>query len=363
MTLQTEAVMLEKDCHPLVELNYLVESSNYLDTKFFILVDENTYLHCLPVLLEQIQTLRRATIIKIDSGEQNKTIETCIKIWEHLTANHADNTSLFFNLGGGVINDIGGFVAATYKRGVHFINIPTTLTAMADASIGGKTGVDFNSIKNMIGLFAQPMGIYLYPPFLKTLNKRQVMSGFAELLKHGLIADKGYWESLIRIKNPAEEDMTDLIYHSIRIKQGIVNEDRLDKGKRHVLNFGHTIGHALESYSMKHDENQITHGEAIATGIIIEAFLAHQIGKLNSSDMHLIQKGIITLFGKPYPITNEDVPVLMELMSQDKKIHRGNISIPILTGIGQSPLIISIQKDTIEVALKEYILIQHELIN
>src|ERR1035438_910524 len=180
MTSQKESVILEKIYHPLDELNYLVESSFYLDTKFFILVDENTYQHCLPELLEKIQTLRRATIIKINSGEQNKTIETCIKIWEALAAHHADNTSLLFNLGGGVITDIGGFVAATYKRGMHFINIPTTLTGMADASIGGKTGVDFNTIKNMIGLFKQPLGVYIHPAFLKTLDKRQLMSGRSE---------------------------------------------------------------------------------------------------------------------------------------------------------------------------------------
>lgn len=302
MTTQAEPVILEKFYHPLDELNYLVESSFYLDTKFFILVDENTYQHCLPILLEQVQTLRRAIIIKIESGEQNKTIETCIKIWEELAAHHADNTALFFNLGGGVICDIGGFVSATYKRGMHFINIPTTLTAMADASIGGKTGIDFNSIKNMIGLFAQPMSVYVHPPFLKTLDKRQVMSGFAELLKHGLIADINYWESLVDMKDPMNEDLTYLINHSIKIKQEIVNEDLMDKGKRHILNFGHTIGHALESFSMKQNEFPITHGEAVATGMIMEACLSNHLGRLPKHDVHIIKEGIVSHFGKPYMI-------------------------------------------------------------
>ena len=362
MNTQAEPVILEKVYHPLDELNYLVDSTFYLDAKFFILSDENTYHHCLPELLEQIQTLRRATIIKIDSGEQNKTIETCIKIWEELAAHHADNTSLLFNLGGGVITDIGGFVAATYKRGMHFINIPTTLTAMADASIGGKTGIDFNTIKNMIGLFAQPMSVYIHPVFLNSLNKRQMMSGFAELLKHGLIADKDYWETLIKIKNPMEEDLTILINKSIRIKQEIVNEDLYDNGKRRILNFGHTIGHALESFSMKHNGDPITHGEAVATGMIMEACLAAHLGKLFKHDMHIIKAGIVSHFGKPYMINKEDIPELMELMNQDKKIHHGKLSLPILHAIGETPSIISIHRSSMQEALKEYIIIQYEFI-
>ncbi len=352
---------MEDNFHPLEDLKYLVDSSFYLDTKFFILVDENTYTHCLPLLLEEIQTLRRATIITIDSGEKNKTIETCMKIWAALSANHADNTSLLFNLGGGVISDIGGFVSTTYKRGMRFINIPTTLTAMADASIGGKTGVDFNNIKNMVGLFSLPMGVYLKTDFLKTLDRRQVMSGFAELLKHGLIADKNYWEHLVNIKDFMEEDLTTLINTSIVIKQNIVKDDLLDKGKRHFLNFGHTIGHALESFSMNHDLNPITHGEAVAIGMILEAYLASHLGKLSKHDLHLIIDGIEKHF-KPYNFSQSSIPDLMELMNQDKKIHHGTLSIPLLTEIGTMPSITSVHSHSIEAVLNEFIHNQQEII-
>ena len=341
------------------DLNYLVDSSHHIDTKKFILVDDNTYIHCLPLLLDMIPGLRHATVIKIKSGEEHKNINTCVQIWEELEKHHAERSSILFNLGGGVICDMGGFVASTYKRGMGFIHLPTTLTAMADASIGGKTGIDLNNIKNEIGLFAFPKGIYVYHDFLKTLSERQLLSGFAEMLKHGLIADKEYWDKLTTKDNPEEQDLELLIDESIRIKQTIVDDDPWDTGKRNILNFGHTIGHAIESYSLKHDEDPLLHGEAVAIGMVIESYLSHEMKKLSTHDLHLITAEILSHF-KPYPIDKENISEIMKLMSHDKKSKHNLLKFVLLNKIGEAEWNATCDEKLILNAFEYYINLQQQ---
>ena len=238
------------------ELHSFLATNKY--TQVFILVDENTLEHCLPLLPNFDYQ-----IIKIESGERNKNIETCQKIWQNLLNNNADRKALLINLGGGVISDMGGFCASTYKRGIDFINIPTTLLAMVDATIGGKTGIDFGFQKNMIGLFSLAKTVLIDATFLKTLNYRQIKSGKAEMLKHGLIANEQHFTQIISSAIPN----LDLIKASIAIKQEIVSTDPFEKGIRKSLNFGHTLGHALEAYYLANNLD-ILHGEAIAQGMI-----------------------------------------------------------------------------------------------
>ena len=215
-------------------------------SKIGILVDENTKEFCLPLLSE----IKKSVIIEIKSGEENKNIDSCNLIWEALTKNCFDRNSLLINLGGGVIGDMGGFCASTYKRGIEFIQIPTSLLAMVDASVGGKLGVDFNGLKNQVGLFSNPKSVIINPKFLETLPEDELRSGFAEVVKHALIVDKNLWNHL---KNNPFQDLywEEIIESSVQIKNKIVMSDPKEKGERKKLNFGHTFGHAIESYYLE----------------------------------------------------------------------------------------------------------------
>ncbi|MCL4152909.1 UNVERIFIED_CONTAM: hypothetical protein GTU68_035655, partial [Idotea baltica] len=215
-------------------------------------------------------------IIEIESGEINKTIETCVGVWEALSELGADRKSILINLGGGVLTDLGGFVASTFKRGIAFINVPTTLLSMVDASVGGKTGVDLGSLKNQVGVINQPVMVLVIPDFLDTLEERQLESGFAEMLKHGLIKDRQYWDDLKMVSTLSE--MKDHILKSVEIKNEVVLIDPTEQGLRKILNYGHTLGHAIESYFLASQEKStLLHGEAIAIGMITEGYLSHRL--------------------------------------------------------------------------------------
>ena len=233
-------------------------------SKVAILVDENTKKEC----LYKLPNLEEPIIIEIPSGERNKNITTCNLIWEELTNNKFDRDSILINLGGGVIGDIGGFCASTYKRGIDFIHIPTTLLAMADGSIGGKLAIDFNNLKNQIGLFTNPKSVIIDPDFLDTLPEDQLISGFAEIVKHALISDKNLWETIkaTPFKKLAWEE---IITISAELKNRIILNDPKEKGERKKLNFGHTFGHAIESYYLEKGA-PILHGEGIFMGMILE---------------------------------------------------------------------------------------------
>ena len=327
----------------LKELNGFLSEGKY--SSVFILVDQNTKKHCFKKLTIVNCQL---SIIQIKSGENNKNIRTCEKIWNELSKKNADRRSLLLNLGGGVITDIGGFAASTYKRGIDFINIPTTLLAQVDASIGGKTGIDFSGYKNQIGTFAFPKAVFVNPSFLKTLSKRELLSGFAEVIKHGLIADKNYWNEVRGIKEILTSHISHLISASIEIKNKIVSADPYEKGLRKALNFGHTIGHAIESASLK-TKKPLLHGEAIAIGMICEAYISRKCCGLSDEELNEIVSFIKSTF-HPKEI-KLPVKKLIGLMKQDKKNLDDEINCTLLSSIGKAEINNSCSEELIEESL------------
>lgn len=318
-----------------VDLDEMLRTTRYTGCRKFILVDENTSKHCLPVLLDATKELADAEIIETESGEKNKTLDVCFQLWSALSELEADRKSLLINLGGGVISDMGGFVAATFKRGIDFINIPTTLLGQVDAAIGGKTGVDLNNIKNQVGLFAFPEAVFVAPKFLETLQNAQLKSGFAEVVKHGLIADRQYWESIREAKDLRSDINDNIIFQSLKIKNNIVVEDPEEGNWRKVLNFGHTIGHAVESFSLNHDAKPITHGEAVAVGMFCEAFLSHRKLGLSRNDLHDIISFILRVFDS-YPMKKDSFPEILNIMRNDKKNVKTEMRFTLLNRIGSA---------------------------
>ena len=313
-------------------LSSFIKDKNY--SKIFALVDENTLINCVPIIHEASDILVGCDIIEIPSGEQNKNIETCTTIWEELTKYGADRHSVLLNIGGGVIGDIGGFTAATFKRGMDFINIPTTLLAQVDASIGGKLGVDLQVIKNQIGLFSNPCGVFISTKFLKSLDKRQVLSGFAEIIKHGLISDEDYWDDIQDTDILKSKNLEPLISESIKIKKQIILADPYEKkGLRKALNFGHTIGHAIESYSLGNENGTLFHGEAIAIGMICESFLSKETVGLNDNTLKSITSFVKKNFDS-YDLKKADPDFLLDVMKNDKKNKNGIINFTLLQDIG-----------------------------
>ena len=290
-------------------------------SKIGILVDENTKEFCLPLLSE----IKKSVIIEIKSGEENKNIDSCNLIWEALTKNSFDINSLLINLVGGVIGDMGGFCASTYKRGIEFIQIPTSLLAMVDASVGGKLGVDFNGLKNQVGLFSNPKSVIINPKFLETLPEDELRSGFAEVVKHALIVDKNLWNHL---KNNPFQDLywEEIIESSVQIKNKIVMSDPKEKGERKKLNFGHTFGHAIESYYLQKG-TPILHGEAIFVGIILES----ELSSLSVSEKNDIKNYILSNFSLPYTPSKSN---LLNFLRNDKKNFEEKINFSLLEGIG-----------------------------
>lgn len=301
-------------------------------SQIFILCDENTHQYCAPILLGNLTTNSPIEILEIEAGEEMKTIETAINLWEILTEYEADRKALIINLGGGVITDLGGFVASTYKRGIDFIHLPTSLLSMCDASIGGKTGIDHLFHKNIVGTFANPKGIFIYPKFLETLPFIELRSGFAEMLKHGLIADKTHWETLSNLENLNIENIAPYIETSMKIKEKVVNLDFQEEHIRKTLNFGHTIGHAIESLFLA-TQNIIPHGEAVALGMICETYISHLQGLINENTAN----NIISKIQKFYPkldISLFDNQQIINLMQNDKKNQNGTINFSLLSEIG-----------------------------
>jgi 3-dehydroquinate synthase len=335
-----------------VYLENLLKIETY--SKIFVLVDENTNEHCLPYFLANLPTEIEIEIIEIEAGEENKNIYTCIDLWHTLIELDADRKSIMINLGGGVITDIGGFVASTYKRGIDFINIPTTLLAMVDASIGGKTGVDLGSLKNQIGVINEPKSVIVISKFLETLPTNQMRSGLAEMLKHGLIYDKTYWDKLKNLNNLNTDDLDVLIKQSIEIKNEIVSQDLKENGIRKALNFGHTLGHAIESYFLESEEkNQLLHGEAIAIGMILESYLSYKL-EFISKDSYAEIKYIITDVFEKISFNDSDIQNILDLLIFDKKNEFGNIQFTLLNKIGESKINQTVDKSLILLAFEDY---------
>jgi 3-dehydroquinate synthase len=303
---------------------------HYAGSKKAILVDENTQTHCLEFLLTSFEELAHAEVIVLPAGEQTKSLEICAQVWETLTDAGFGRHDLLINLGGGVVTDLGGFVAAVYKRGIAFINVPTSLLAMVDASIGGKTGVDLAGFKNQIGLFAFPIKTYLDQRFLQTLPKKEWLNGYAELLKHALIADANLWKQLVQITDVQAELTTEHLQRGVEIKATIVSQDPSEKGLRKVLNFGHTIGHALESYYLD-TETPLDHGHAVAIGLLLESQLSTKLLGLPDAAFQEIKSALERSYSVKIP---KDSLVIWELMQQDKKNKDGEVRICLLSQIG-----------------------------
>ncbi|WP_299316989.1 3-dehydroquinate synthase [uncultured Maribacter sp.] len=310
--------------------------NNHLSEKkystIFILVDENTHELCLPNFMAEINGDYQFEIIEIESGEINKNIETCVGVWEALSELGADRKSILINLGGGVLTDMGGFIASTFKRGIDFINVPTTLLSMVDASVGGKTGIDLGALKNQIGVINQPVMVLVVPDFLDTLENRQVVSGFAEMLKHGLIQDTTYWEALKEAKGL--KDMKRHILTSIQIKNKVVLQDPTEQNIRKILNYGHTLGHAIESYFLESDSKEmLLHGEAIAIGMILEGYLSNKLLGLSDESLTDIKTTFLNRYDK-VKFSNEDIENILKLMKYDKKNSHGKVNFVLLKSIG-----------------------------
>jgi 3-dehydroquinate synthase len=331
-------------------LNTHLKQANY--SIIFILVDENTHDLCLPKFMAQISGDYHFEIIEIESGEINKTIQTCLGVWEALSELGADRKSLVVNLGGGVLTDLGGFVASTFKRGINFINVPTTLLSMVDASVGGKTGVDLGSLKNQIGVINQPAMVLVITDFLDTLEERQVTSGFAEMLKHGLIRDETYWGNLKA--TTSLEEIKEQILPSIIIKNKVVLQDPTEQGLRKILNYGHTLGHAVESYRLESKETDtLLHGEAIAIGMILEGYLSHKLTGLELTALEDIKNTFLSYYDKVV-FTTKEIDQIIELMKYDKKNSHGKINFVLLNTIGKAEIDVTAPVDLVRESFAYY---------
>ncbi len=348
--MQAEEVDITGDIN--LSLKTFLEKKQF--SKVAVLVDENTEALCLPVIKGRTG---EAAVIRIKSGEENKNLKTCQLIWDYLTDAEFDRRSLLINLGGGVIGDMGGFCAATFKRGIPFINIPTTLLAQVDASVGGKLGIDYHGFKNHIGVFKTPEKVLIDPAFLKSLPKRELRSGFAEIIKHSLIADKDYWPEISSQKFE-DQDWGSHIAHSIKIKSKIVHADPTENGLRKILNFGHTIGHALETDFLNQDPGKrILHGEAIAAGMICEAYLSNKKLGLSSSSLKEIQEYILKVYGQ-LNLAGESINRVLRLCHQDKKNERGIVNFSLLDSLGRTRFNIEVEPEEIKTSLLYYQQIQ-----
>jgi len=330
-SIETETYTVYFNAKGYEALNRYIDSHNF--SKIFILVDSNTHEFCLPNFMSQLQTNISIEIIEIEAGEQHKTINTCVGVWNVLSELNADRKSFILNLGGGVVTDLGGFVASTFKRGIKYVNIPTTLLAMVDASVGGKTGVDLGSVKNQIGVINSGEMVLIDTSFLDTLPQNQLKSGLAEMLKHGLIKDKAYFETLTNLSKLTLNDLDSLIHKSVVIKKNIVTKDPTEQGIRKHLNFGHTLGHAIESYFLESEtKNPLLHGEAIAIGMILECYLSSKLLKFPKEDLEYITKAINKIY-QPVLFEHNDYNPIIELLKYDKKNEHGNINFVLLEAI------------------------------
>ena len=347
VTLHDYTLVVDKD---LTDLESWINGQNY--SHHIILVDENTKANCLSIFRTQCQ-LESSHVIEIQSGERHKNIDSCQQLWKALLDEKVDRNALFINLGGGVIGDMGGFAASCYKRGIDFINIPTTVLAQVDASIGGKLGIDFEYGKNLIGLFKNPKRIHISTLFHKSLSERQFLNGFAEIYKHALIGDKQQWLDLKAIDGFRKADMETILYNSLLIKKRIVEEDPFEKSIRKALNFGHTIGHAIETYSLEHDNDPLLHGEAIVIGMIMEAYLS--IEKTNLSKVEC--NDIVEVFRSKYvdyQLDMNSVNIVWEHMLLDKKNSKLKVMAALISSIGTPVIQIELTKSDLMNAFEFY---------
>ncbi|WP_073243519.1 3-dehydroquinate synthase [Flavobacterium flevense] len=334
------------------ELNIHLTKNKY--SNIFVIVDSSTNEFCLPKLLPYIETDLNVEIIEFEAGEENKNIETCVEIWKVLTELGGDRKSLVINLGGGVVTDLGGFVASTFKRGVDFIHIPTTLLSMVDASVGGKNGVDLGNLKNQIGVINVPAMVIIDTQYLETVPQNEMRSGLAEMLKHGLIYDKKYWEEFLDISTIDFEALDQLIFRSVEIKNEIVKQDPTEKNIRKALNFGHTLGHAIEGYFLESQtKTTLLHGEAIAVGMILESYISLKKDLISAEEYAQI-KNVLKAIYEDIIFEEADIEPILELLIHDKKNEYGSIQFALIEGIGKIKINQAVENELILDAFEDY---------
>ena len=320
--------------------------------RVFILADETTERLCVPAI-EKVGGLESAYHIVIGATDACKTLSSLTHVWEELGKGGGTRHSLLINIGGGMVTDLGGFAASTFKRGISYINIPTTLLAMVDASVGGKTGINFGGLKNEIGVFSNAHTVILDTQFLQTLDRENICSGYAEMLKHGLISGEQMWAELITfdLEQPDLAKLRQMVADSVAVKERIVEEDPTEQGIRKALNLGHTAGHAFESFALRH--KPVLHGYAVAWGLICELYLSTVKTGFPSDKMRQTVCFIKEHYGK-MTITCDDYPDLFELMTHDKKNTSGIINFTLLGGIGDIRINQTATKEEIFEALDFY---------
>ena len=328
------------DNEALNEFKELIEHEGI--SKVFFLVDENTHEKCLIPLLQELEFIPENELLEVEAGEESKSAEVLIQLWKAMSELEADRNALVVNVGGGMITDLGGFLAATYMRGLSFVNFPTSVLAQVDASVGGKTGINLDHYKNRIGAFEMPLRTYIINDFLETLPNRERLSGFAEMLKHGLIADADYWRELSSFNINDLLPHTNMIKRSVEIKSSIVDEDFTEQSVRKALNFGHTVGHALETAGLR-EEEPILHGEAVALGIIAEVFLSVKYCGLDVDKAHQIEEVILKLYNGNK--ISSDTNLLMEIAKGDKKNFNGEFRLALIKDIGEAQVDIKVSEE------------------
>ncbi len=345
------SVFLSDDGYEFV--NQFIEDTK--PSSIFVLSDSNTREHCVPVFLSKLKA-KNVSVIEIPAGEEFKNINTCVEVWNTLTDLGADRKSLLLNVGGGVVTDLGGFVASCFKRGISFINVPTTLLSMVDASVGGKTGVDLGVLKNQIGVFSNPKAVVVDTTYLKTLSKREFSSGMAEIIKYGFTFDIHLWEKVQKLANIYDEQLLqEVIYKSVSIKNQVVIEDPEENSLRKVLNYGHTLGHAIESYFLEFEEKEkLTHGEAIAVGMITATYISSEILGFSKSKLSEITINILKMYPK-VPMQPTDFESIMTLLKHDKKNVKGQTRFVLLKDYEEFQLNCTVPEELVLESLMYYV--------
>jgi 3-dehydroquinate synthase len=350
--------MTEKKIHPPIiinskvsaKLNSFIKANNY--TSHFIICDSNTLKLCLGELILSCPVLKEAEIIELEPGEASKELDIVNNIWQTLTEFGADKKSLVINLGGGVVSDIGGFAASTFKRGINFVNVPTTLLSMADASVGGKTGINFSGIKNHIGTITQPKAVFVNTGFLKTLPYGHLVNGFAEILKIALIKDQVFFNHITNLTIDNSFNDIKIIKRSIELKSAIVKKDPEEKGLRKILNFGHTVGHAVESLFME-TQKPLFHGEAVAVGMAIESYLCLLLKRITKTQFDKIIFSLKLNFEFPI-IGKKELSEFYRFFKQDKKHTNDRYLLALLKGIGNCDYDVKISNVLLEKSVTYY---------
>ncbi len=321
--------------------------------KVFLLMDSGSYRHCYP-MIKGLSEIDQSNSIVIEQGDENKNMDALAKVWLFLNTHGADRKSLLINLAGGMPCDLGGFAAATFKRGIDFINIPTTLLSQVDASVGGKTGINFNGYKNEIGAFKHATAVLVCNDFIASQDQENISSGFAEMIKHALIYSEDTWQIIkdFKIIAPDLEKLKSLVVNSIHIKEGFVKADPTEQNVRKSLNFGHTIGHAFESFAMS-AKKPVLHGFAVAYGMIAELYLCHKKCGFPMTKVQEINSVLISIYGK-FIISDNDFDALFNLMTHDKKNEKNLINFTLLKNIGQISIDQHCTREEIFEALRFY---------